>query len=1202
MDIQKLDYIKVFDTELKTQFNIDKKYLPVYKKLASVLRSVNPMITKVSETHAKTKESYVQTSLSINKNYAEAIDNYQKSLKIIVDKNQSEVEKSQKLKVKKIHLLNANLKEELEQIEVRLNQLQADANDEFTQADNTSKRELSAIQRVMTDVRKRYAEVCLEIENEKLLSTTQQAQLYDKTTHDLDQRSEALNQARQSRLVEIREEAQKQNVINDENYLTIKNTYTQLSIAVNKKINEIKKKHTQVMANLEKEHQELIKPILKSIDDLKDSYQDAQKKALQNYTEKMTSLNVIFDVQKSAYEAKKERIIHEGNENITLFNSKLSAYRETIQKEKLITSRKLRDEMKSFETEKEVNKMNANLTQKLNALDNDLNRQIMRTNKDILNKKRETQRRLYEHDLQHLREINEWRSKKILYEYEKKQESAKIDLNYNHNISASELTLNLSEIHFQYQRDVININQNRDLLPLEYQLMIAASLQERELNMLGNDAHVSIASFKYQESLIDDDFRLNQALIQLERDKAKALYDANTQVLNTATQLELEKERIRKDYALNEQELRIELNQSILSRQKEIIGNNLRQQTITLEAERETSYLNNKFTLDEIKQEALQEERKRIFFVNEARYKNQHRLSNEKSNRMLAIHQNELEFNQQHTEAFMELNRTLYFNHVAYRDAVRDLYHLPSHPEVFKGTIQILKRLVSEMSKTSISVLEHFQSIDQEFYIKKIEDLTGYKYMMKHEDTMNYYAQEIQKVEEKKSIIEKEIRGLEEQFFQNQTELERNVAFINQLDKITIEIKNNELKSEHKHQDLKENLKLVSNHEHEIKRIKQNLSRIEKSIDEKHRQIVPLDEDIAKLSHKQKASENDLESKKHQEASVFYRYLNKNQFIYQSYAQDIKLFFERMTQFFDSLSGEVYVTDLFLTDALKKLNRHFALYEKQMNQKQQQFLNLMLKFYLMNEQEQHVMMRGFKRSTQALIQSLNHNYQSQMKSTFKENKKRLREQNHLTHNLKEKTQKKLELEIVSHNKKVITENAILKSIENRIAENTVKQASELRLLNENQISVALQYRHEHEEKIKILDEAHRKWVFQQDTQKTQAQKNHQQLEESIDTKNQVIMARHQVSYEKHMLALKQKSDHFEEMIDKATVIDQEKRKAHDETIKRMNIKRESELRNIQVHLKRFIAETKASQNKVLLKESNVLRKSHHSRIKMLHLT
>jgi hypothetical protein len=1202
MDIQKLEYIKVFDTELKTQFNIDKKYLPVYKKLASVLRSVNPMISKVSETHAKTKETYVQTSLSINKSYAEAIDNYQKSLKIIVEKNQLEVEKSQKLKVKKTHLLNANLKEELEQIEVRLNQLQADANAELDQADNTSKRELSAIQRVMTDVRKRYAEVCLEIENEKLLSTTQQAQLYDRTTLDLDQRSEKLNQDRQARLSLIRDEAQKQNVINDENYLTIKNTYTQLSIALNKKINEIKKKHTLVMANLEKDHQELIKPILKSIDDLKESYQEAQKKTLQNYTEKMTSLNVIFDVQKNAYEAKKERIIHEGNENITLFNSKLSAYRETIQKEKLITSRKLRDEMKSIETEKEVNKMNAALTQKLNALDNDLNRQIMRTNKDILIKKRETQRRLYEHDLQHLREINEWRSKKILYEYEKKQESAKIDLNYNHNISASELTLNLSEIHFQYQRDVININQNRDLLPLEYQLMIAASLQERELNMLGNDAHVSIASFKYQESLIDDDYRLSQALIQLERDKAKALYDANTQVLNTATQLELEKERIRKDYALNEQELRIELNQSILSRQKEIIGNNLRQLTISLEAERETSYLNNRFTLDEIKQEALQEERKRIFFVNEARYKNQHRLSNEKSNRMLAIHQNELEFNQQHTEAFMELNRTLYFNHVAYRDAIFELYHLPSHPEVFKGTIQILKRLVLEMSKTSIQFLEHFQSIDQEFYIKKIEDLTGYKYMMKHEDTMNYYAQEIQKVEEKKNIIEKEIRGLEEQFFQNQTELERNVAFINQLDKITVEIRNNELKSEHKHQDLKENLKLVSNHEHEIKRIKQNLSRIEKSIDEKHRQIVPLDEEIARLTHKQKTSENDLESKKHQEASVFYRYLNKNQNIYQSFAQDIKLFFDRMTQFFDSLTGEVYVTDLFLTDALKKLNRHFALYEKQMNQKQQQFLNLMLKFYMMNEQEQHVMMRGFKKSTHALIQSLNHNYQSQMKSTFKENKKRLKEQDHQTHNLKEKTQKKLELEQVSHNKKVITENAMLKSIERRIAENSEKQTTELRLLNENQISVALQYRHEHEEKIKILDEAHRKWMFQQDIQKTQAHKNHQQLEESIDTKNQVILARHQATYEKHMLALKQKSDHFEEMIAKAQAIDLERKKSHDETIKRMNIKRESELRNIQVHLKRFISETKASQNKVLSKESNVLRKSHHSRVKMLHLS
>ena len=41
-------------------------------------------------------------------------------------------------------------------------------------------------------------------------------------------------------------------------------------------------------------------------DKLKKEYQDEQQKSLQNYSEKMNSLNVIFDIQKNAYEAKKE--------------------------------------------------------------------------------------------------------------------------------------------------------------------------------------------------------------------------------------------------------------------------------------------------------------------------------------------------------------------------------------------------------------------------------------------------------------------------------------------------------------------------------------------------------------------------------------------------------------------------------------------------------------------------------------------------------------------------------------------------------------------------------------------------------------------------------------------------------------------------------------------------------------------------------
>ena len=55
------------------------------------------------------------------------------------------------------------------------------------------------------------------------------------------------------------------------------------------------------------------------------------------------------------------------------------------------------------------------------------------------------------------------------------------------------------------------------------------------------------------------------------------------------------------------------------------------------------------------------------------------------------------------------------------------------------------------------------------------------------------------------------------------------------------------------------------------------------------------------------------------------------------------------------------------------------------------------------------------------------------------------------------------------------------------------------------------------------------------------------------------------------------------------------------TLKRMNLKREEELKNINEHMKRFTRQTKRQQNHVLMKELSLLRKTHFSKVKMLHL-
>ncbi len=1200
IDIQKLDYLKSYETEFKNQFAVDKKYLPISKKLVAILRDINPFFEQIANREDHAKALFVQNNLNINRTYGENIENYHRSLGIIVEKNHSEVDKFQKQKLQKTHDLNINFKTSLESLEQKISTIQEETKEKLSKVEQTLKRELAQIQKVMVGARKIHQLGTTEIENEKEHSTILLAKSYDQKISVLDQQLIEFENEYNKKIVSVREDSQQASSGNDESYLTIKNTYSQLSVSLNKKINEIKKKHQSAKNQLDKENLAIIKPIHQSIEDLKKSYQEAQRKSLEVYGDKLNSLNVIFDVQKTSFDEKKARIIHEGNDAITLLNSKLSAFRETIQKEKLVKSREMRDEMKSIEQDRAREKKNHELTSELKSFDSELNKQIIRTNKDIILKKKEIQKRLYELDIKHLKEINEWRLKKVLYEYEKKQDFAKIDLNYNHNISASEQLLKLEEIHYQFKKDVLLLEQNKALLPLEYQLAIAASIQERELNLLANDAHFSIASFKHSEQLLEYEFKKNQALIHLERERAKALFYADTQVLKTNTQLELEKEKIKRDYILSEEELRIELNQAIYNKSKQAIEHDYNIESFTIESEREKIYIENKYMLDIIKEEALLEEQKRAFVVSEAKYKHQLRFSNEKASRLLKIYQNELEFNQDLGEQFMDIVRMLYQNDLTYLDTVKELYHLPSHPEVFKGVLKSIISLTKELSTSLVQTLGYFQTLDQDFYVKKIEDLTAYKFMLKHEDLMNFYEAEIDKSGEKKKEIEKEIHLLEEQYFQNTSELERHHAALISLEKVAHDLKIGD-KSEHKHHDIKENQKLIANHLHETKRIRLQLQKVEKSIDEKHAEIDPLEKEVLKIKDMQKSSEKKLDHEKHQEASIFYKYLNKNQDIYQKFSKCIQSHYEGVITFYELLSNEVYVSDLFLTTELKKLEKNFDSYEKDTIEHQQAFLNLMLGFYLKNQKEQSLITRGFKQSTQSLVKSLNENYNNTLETNRHTHEKRESDKTRAIKVENDKLIKRLELEALSYKKKLMLDLSVLKSLEIKITENNVKRDQELKLINDNQLSIAQQYQHDHLVKSNQLLDQYNKTIAQLDLSVQTSVKNHVGLEESLDNKNQAILSKYQTNYEKNMASLKQKTNHYLELIQKEESNDGDKRRAYEDNLKRMNQKREHELKNIKEHLIRFNQTTKNAQDRTLKKELRVLKKAHSSRVRMLHL-
>lgn len=1201
MVIQKFEYLKTFEQDLKQQLGADKKYLPISRRWAALLRAVNPMITTTESTLKTLKEDFDHHNLLLNRAYLEFVENSQRSFKVLVDKNQDEVDKSHAGKTAKIQTLTQRYKEQLKGLDAKLEKAEGMHQEGLHKAEMLLKRELAVIQKTMLQIRHTHQENTTAIETEKKATLDHLNAQYEAAQIRLEEAYESFKEDIAADRLVIQEEGLDTAAANDETYLLIKNTYNELSIQFNKKVSGLKKAHNRALAEIEKTFKAKHKPLEKDIEQIRQSYQEKKIQIETDHVRKITELNTAFEQQKETYDQKKARIIHESGEAVTLLNSKLSAYREGIIHDKLETSKTMRDEMKTIAPGPDRDRMNHQLTKQLNSFDNELNKQIIRTQKDILLKQREMQRKLFLHDQDHLQNTNTWRLQHKLLEYGKKHEHNTLDMRYNLSMTVHQHRLKLLETDHAHHQDLLLLVHNNDVLKLETQLHLAAAVQERDLNTLANDAHLDIAGTRHHEAELDH--KLKQKA--LTHDHALALlklgHEDDQQVLNITIQLEIEKEKMKRDYGLQEQELRLEMNQLIRDKTALMLEDTLNQEEARLDTDKTLLLIDHNHTQDLVREEAERESDKRRFLSNEGRFRMQQRLSNEKAGRFLKVYRLELELMQSQSETFMALMHLLHAQRLSFKGLINELYVLPSHPEDFKAVLNLINDLLEKLEISTLELITFYQGLDEDFFKRKIDDLTSYKYMLKHEDMMNLFDTEIKKVQDQKAGMLEIINQMEGNMLMLQTNLEKEQAFIAQLMKISQGIKDQEIKSKDRTADIKENLKLISNHEHEVRRIQGELQRLEKDINARHRHIMPLNREIDKLDLRQQRAKSKLDLEKHREAAFFHRYLNKSQIIYKKLSRSLKEHTRASTQAYRLLTNEVYVTDTFLVQISKSINKADTLYETQLVGVQQALLDLMLSFYRQNELEQLAIMRGFQASTHSLITSLTHDYENTEKLHEQHAKEALLEKERQTKEHQDKLTKKLELINVTHQKHMAIKQRHLKATEDNITANNRKLTQELALLNDNQTAIAVQFENEHQAKTNQMEDTYQKGRHANEQAWQSLVKNLESLRESLANKNQVLLNRYEIQHEKVVLALKQKEENHYVSEQKAKEANALRHTQDEETLSKLAEKLESELKNMQDHYRRYVNETTKAQTRMFKKENRMLKKSQRFKLKMLNL-
>ncbi|MFP4186687.1 MAG: hypothetical protein ACLFSU_00795, partial [Acholeplasmataceae bacterium] len=1019
----------------------------------------------------------------------------------------------------------------------------------------------------------------------------------DRIEKNLEQTVERANDNRH----EIAERSNRTTAENDEIYVRIKTAHSNLSVAINQKINELKTSYQKALKKYDRVHEKRMAPIQEQIEKLRVSFSRTKDEIKNDYREQLSQLDEQFDRQREAYEEKKQRIIHRNGETITLLNSKLSAYRESINQVKNQTAREARLEMKKVESHADRDRLNRNLTRVLNGYDNDLNRQILRTQKDIQTQQKATQRDLFEHDLQHLKDVNEWRFRRSLAEYRKKQEFAKVDLNYNYNMKIYEQQSKLLEAYDRFEKDVLSVTYNLNILPLDTQLSIASSFQECELNLLANEASLAIAHYEFLKN--HEDYLENRKKLEYDHQKkrAKKLFEADQQVLKISTQLQIEKEKLKRDYGIEEQTLRGEINRSLFDRS--VLSDRFdRDQALAL-IECDRKLYDNEFhqALEKDEYSLREETSKREFVQQEARARTNLLIDQEVAKTALRIERHAVETNQRDLERYYRILRTIRRTEVRIKDDLYELYLSPSHPEVLKSTLQIVAEIYDALLGYVCELTDESIERDRSFYQERIAALLDYTYRIRARELDRLYDERKAAIERRRKAILQAIQTKEKDVYELQRNEESTREALETLTKKTEKLK--DLKDPTKKDQLaiKENNRTAMSLENELKQIQTGLQALDRDINVQHGRLLPFSDRLEKLDLKRRRAHDALSIRKQKESARLESFLSDNRRSYQSLVNAFTENARIAKTAYIRLSNELYVTDALLSASLKQIEDADGALDRLITARQQDHLDALQRMHYVQVEQRENTLDILKKSLKKRIQGLESYYRASMKRHGRL-LERL-EKKYETKRISIKSALNYELsEIERTFKKDKTQkHGFLQDKEKIIVEISDRLHQEIGSLTDNQHAIAQQFNQDYEASIRGLDEDYKRRIQQLDEEDKRRESDQQNLSESIANKNRMLLSRYEAEKNRSRENLEQKRSLYEANKAKTIQAKRHRQSQFEETVRRMKTRRENEIENLDSHLKRFNKQTRRAQARMLHKEVRILRKSHRFKMRLLRL-
>ena len=432
---------------------------------------------------------------------------------------------------------------------------------EIKSFENEKNKQNTSITRHIQEIKKHYETFVTKIEETTTSKIQEVTQNFKDQIIKIETLISELQNTHSEYLQQLVQHREIESKAHDTDYIDIKSHYNILNITLNKQINLLKLKKIKVLKELDEKYKDLVQPLDDRDLELFESSKQLKKERLKIRDTEIQKFQERIKTEIERHEATKKKTIVQNLEAVSLFNSKLSNYRE-------ITNEKKRQIVRDHQTQILVSSHETlQKNRKLAQLDNELNIFILKINKDIKQKKEESQLLLFELQKSHqilVADIEFLIKKEI---YETALDLKQIDLHLKHE---HELLHDQKQILLQEKKHYINAIENaflKDIFAFETQIILASQTQERDLGQLVFDASIDMTQL--DKNILDIQSKHDHIILmhQQQIDVLKFQMDQELNKINIVKTHQLDQSSRTRDLDLEESHLRLELKQETFDEQ-----------------------------------------------------------------------------------------------------------------------------------------------------------------------------------------------------------------------------------------------------------------------------------------------------------------------------------------------------------------------------------------------------------------------------------------------------------------------------------------------------------------------------------------------------------------------------------------------------------------------------------------------------------